>query len=104
MSVGKGEFVFLTGPSGAGKSTLLRLLLLEERPTEGDVIVGGRNLAPLTRDEGQAYRGTLCFVFQNFKLSATKTVFENVAFALRVLGQPIEQQRRRTYQVLKWVG
>jgi cell division transport system ATP-binding protein len=104
LTVDKGEFAFLTGPSGAGKSTLLRLLLLEERPSEGEVSVGGRNLSHLTRDEVQAYRRTVGFVFQDFKLIATKTVFENVSFALRVLGQPIEQQRRRTYQVLKWVG
>ena len=104
VTIEKGEFAFLTGPSGAGKSTLLRLLLLEERPSEGEIIVGGRNLSSLSRDEVQAYRRTVGFVFQDFKLIATKTVFENVSFALRVLGQPIEQQRRRTYQVLKWVG
>mgnify|MGYP006268564259 CR=1 FL=1 len=104
LTVEKGEFVFLTGPSGAGKSTLLRLLLLEERPTEGEVIVDGRNLATLTRDEIQAYRRTVGFVIQDFKLIPTKTVFENVSFVLRVLGEPVEQQRRRTYQVLKWVG
>jgi cell division transport system ATP-binding protein len=104
LKIEKGEFAFLTGPSGSGKSTLLRLLLLEERPTEGEIIVGGRNLSHLTRDEVQAYRRTVGFVFQDFKLIASKTIFDNVAFALRVLGQPIEQQRRRTYQVLKWVG
>jgi cell division transport system ATP-binding protein len=104
LTIDKGEFAFLTGPSGSGKSTLLRLLLLQERPSEGHVIVGGRNLSDLSRDEVQAYRRTVGFVFQDFKLIATKTVFENVSFALRVLGQPVEQQRRRTYQVLKWVG
>lgn len=104
LTIEKGEFVFLTGPSGAGKSTLLRLLLLQERPSEGDVIVGGRNLARLTRNEVQAYRRTVGFVFQDFKLIPAKSVFENVSFALRVLGMPVEQQRRRTYQVLKWVG
>jgi len=104
LTVDKGEFVFLTGPSGAGKSTLLRLLLLQEQPTEGEVMVGGRNLARLTRSEVQAYRRTVGFVFQDFKLITGKTVFENVSFALRVLGMPVEQQRRRTYQVLKWVG
>ena len=104
LTIDKGEFVFLTGPSGAGKSTLLRLLLLQERPTEGEVIVSGRNLSGLTRREVQAYRRTVGFVFQDFKLITTKTVFENVSFALRVLGMPVEQQRRRTYQVLKWVG
>ena len=104
LTIDKGEFVFLTGPSGAGKSTLLRLLLLQEQPTEGEVIVAGRNLSGLTRNEVQAYRRTVGFVFQDFKLIATKTIFENVSFALRVLGMPVEQQRRRTYQVLKWVG
>jgi cell division transport system ATP-binding protein len=104
LTVDKGEFAFLTGPSGAGKSTLLRLLLLEERPSEGDVIVGGRNLSHLTRDEIQAYRRTVGFVFQDFKLIPTKTIFENVAFVQRVLGRPVEEQRRSTYQVLKWVG
>ena len=104
LSVGKGEFVFLTGPSGAGKSTLLRLLLLQDKPTEGSAIVNGRNLARMSRREVQAYRRTVGFVFQDFKLVPTKTVFENVSFALRVLGTPVEQQRRRTYQVLKWVG
>ena len=104
LTIDKGEFVFLTGPSGAGKSTLLRLLLLQERPSEGDVIVGGRNLSRLTRNEVQAYRRTVGFVFQDFKLIPTKSVFENVSFALRVLGMPVEQQRRRTSQVLKWVG
>jgi cell division transport system ATP-binding protein len=104
LTVAKGEFVFLTGPSGAGKSTLLRLLLLQERPTEGAAIVNGRNLVRMSRREVQAYRRSVGFVFQDFKLIPGKTVFENVSFALRVLGAPIEQQRRRTYQVLKWVG
>jgi cell division transport system ATP-binding protein len=104
LTIEKGEFVFLTGPSGAGKSTLLRLLLLQDRPTEGEVSVAGRNLSLLTRNEVQAYRRTVGFVFQDFKLIPTKSVFENVAFAMRVLGIPVEHQRRRTYQVLKWVG
>jgi cell division transport system ATP-binding protein len=104
LTVERGEFVFLTGPSGAGKSTLLRVLLLQERPTEGVAIVNGRNLVRLSNREVQAYRRSVGFVFQDFKLVPNKTVFENVSFALRVLGTPIEQQRRRTYQVLKWVG
>jgi cell division transport system ATP-binding protein len=104
VKVDRGEFAFLTGPSGAGKSTFLRLLLLEERPSEGEVIVAGRNLSHLTRDEIQAYRRTVGFVFQDFKLIPTKTIFENVSFVQRVLGRPVEEQRRNTYQVLKWVG
>ena len=104
LKVDRGEFAFLTGPSGAGKSTLLRLLLLEESPSEGEVSVAGRNLSHLTRDEIQAYRRTVGFVFQDFKLIPTKTIFENVSFVQRVLGRPVEEQRRNTYQVLKWVG
>ena len=104
FSVAKGEFVFLTGPSGAGKSTLLRLLLRQEIPTDGSLQVGGRELASLNASEVQAYRRSLGVVFQDFKLIATKTVFDNVAFVMRVLGVPVEQQRRKTYQVLKWVG
>jgi cell division transport system ATP-binding protein len=104
MHIAKGEFVFLTGPSGAGKSTLLRLLLLQERPSEGTAVVNGRNIVRLSPGEVQAYRRSIGFVFQDFKLVPTKTVFENVSFVMRVLGLPVEQQRRRTYQVLKWVG
>ncbi len=104
FSVDKGEFVFLTGPSGAGKSTLLRLLLRQDIPTDGSLQVGGRELASLSSHEVQAYRRSLGVVFQDFKLIATKTVFDNVAFVMRVLGVPVEQQRRKTYQVLKWVG
>ena len=104
LKIEKGEFAFLTGPSGAGKSTLLRLLLLEERPTSGEIVVAGRTLSSMKGDEIQDYRRTVGFVFQDFKLIPAKTVFDNVSFVLRVLGQPIEQQRRRTYQVLKWVG
>jgi cell division transport system ATP-binding protein len=104
INVEKCEFAFITGPSGAGKSTLLRLLLLQEKPTDGQVIVGGRDLSGLSKAEIQDYRRTVGFVFQDFKLVANKTVFENVSYVLRVLGKPVEEQRRRTYQVLKWVG
>ena len=104
LQIDKGEFVFLTGPSGAGKSTLLRLLLCEERPTDGRLTVGGRNLDELRPREVQAFRRTVGFVFQDFKLIPSLTVLENVAFVLRVLGLSSVQQRRRTFQVLKWVG
>jgi cell division transport system ATP-binding protein len=104
LEVAKGEFVFLTGPSGAGKSTLLRLLLRQDVPTDGEIIVGGRNLAALTARQVQSYRRSLGFVFQDFKLLQGKTVLENVAFVPRVLGLAPAQQERRTFQVLKWVG
>jgi cell division transport system ATP-binding protein len=104
LRIDKGEFVFLTGPSGAGKSTLLRLLLRSDVPTTGKLIVGGRDLAQLTRRQVQAYRRSVGFVFQDFKLLPNKTVLENVAFVPRVLGMAAAQQERRTFQVLKWVG
>ena len=104
LRVDKGEFVFLTGPSGAGKSTLLRMLLRQDVPTEGELLVGGRNLATLTSRQVQAYRRSLGFVFQDFKLLQAKTVLENVSFVPRVLGMAAPQQQRRTFQVLKWVG
>ena len=104
LTVEKGEFVFLTGPSGAGKSTLLRLLLVQERPTEGELFVNGHDLTSLSRSNVQEYRRGIGFIFQDFKLIPTRTVFENVAFVLEVLGVPAGQQRRRAFQVLKWVG
>lgn len=104
LRIDKGEFVFLTGPSGAGKSTLLRLLLRQEVPSGGRLVVGGRELATLTPRQVQSYRRSLGFVFQDFKLLQSKTVLENVAFVPRVLGMPLAQQQRRTFQVLKWVG
>ena len=104
LTVAKGEFVFLTGPSGAGKSTLLRLLLMQERPTEGEVIVNGYSLSTLKRREVQEYRRGIGFIFQDFKLIPTRTVLENISFVSEVLGVPPAQQRRRAFQVLKWVG
>ena len=104
LTVGKSEFVFLTGPSGAGKSTFLRLLLLQERPSEGEVFVNGHNLAKLSRRDIQEYRRGIGFVFQDFKLFPSRTVLENVSFVPQVLGMPSSQQQRRAFQVLKWVG
>ncbi|HEY6613115.1 MAG TPA: cell division ATP-binding protein FtsE [Vicinamibacterales bacterium] len=104
LNVEKAEFVFLTGPSGAGKSTFLRLLLMQERPTEGEVFVNGHNLAMLSRREIQEYRRGIGFVFQDFKLIPSRTVLENVSFVPEVLGVPAANQRRRAFQVLKWVG
>jgi len=104
INVAKGEFVFLTGPSGAGKSTLLRLLLLQERPSEGEIFVNGHNLATLSRSDIQEYRRGIGFIFQDFKLIPSRTVLENVSFVPEVLGVPAAQQKRRAFQVLKWVG
>jgi cell division transport system ATP-binding protein len=104
LTVFKGEFVFLAGSSGAGKSTLLRLLLMQERPSEGELIVNGYNLAKLKRSEIQEYRRGIGFVSQDFKLVPSRTVLENISFVPEVQGVPLSQQRRRAFQVLKGVG
>jgi cell division transport system ATP-binding protein len=104
LTIDKGEFLFLTGPSGAGKSTFLRLLLREDLPSEGSLFVGGRNLQLMASGEVQAYRRSVGFVFQDFRLIPRFTVFQNVAFVMRVLGVPLAVQQRKTFQVLKWVG
>jgi cell division transport system ATP-binding protein len=104
ISVHKGEFVFLTGPSGAGKSTFLRMLLLQDRPSEGEIWVNGYHLEKLSRREIQEYRRGIGFVFQDFKLIPNRTVLENISFVPEVLGTPVALQRRRAFQVLKWVG
>ena len=104
LTIDKGEFLFLTGPSGAGKSTFLRLLLREELPNEGELRVMGKDLQTLKPSQVQAYRRTVGFVFQDFRLIPRFTVFQNVAFVMRVLGLPLATQQRKTFQVLKWVG
>ena len=104
LTIDKGEFVFLTGPSGAGKSTLLRLLLREDLPSEGELKVLGRDLKTLNRSQVQTFRRSVGFVFQDFRLIPRFSVFQNVAFVMRVLGLPVATQQRKTFQVLKWVG
>jgi len=102
--ISSGEFVFLTGPSGAGKSTLLRLLFLEEKPTEGQILVNGRNIGVLPDSQVPFLRRTMGVVFQDFKLIGRKTVFENISFVQNVLGLARAEQKRRAYHVLKRVG
>ena len=104
LTIAQGEFVFLTGPSGAGKSTFLRLLLMQDRPTSGELVVGGQNLGTLRPSEIQEYRRSVGFIFQDFKLIPTRTLLENVSFVPEVTGVSQSQQRRRAFQVLKWVG
>jgi cell division transport system ATP-binding protein len=104
LTIDKGEFLFLTGSSGAGKSTFLRLLLREDLPSEGELKVAGRDLSTLSGAQVQTYRRTVGFVFQDFRLVPRFTVFQNVAFVMRVLGIPVSIQQRKTFQVLKWVG
>jgi cell division transport system ATP-binding protein len=88
VDIDKGEFVFLVGSSGSGKSTFLRLLLKEEQPTSGSVFVAGKDLARLSHWKVPTLRRQIGCVFQDFRLLPNKTVFENVAFALEVIGKP----------------
>ncbi len=103
-SIERGEFVFLTGPSGAGKSTFLKLLFRDEPPSDGQILVNGRNIGVLPDSQVPYFRRTIGVVFQDFKLIARKTVFENISFVQNVLGLPRAEQKRRAYQVLKRVG
>ncbi|MGH9750101.1 MAG: cell division ATP-binding protein FtsE [Candidatus Polarisedimenticolia bacterium] len=104
LHVEKGEFIFLTGPSGAGKTTLLRMLFRDEVPTSGQVIVHNLSLTSLPSRRVPYLRRQIGVVFQDFKLLPRKTVFENVAFATKVIGLPPKEQRARTYQVLEMLG
>ena len=88
FDVAKGEFVFLVGPSGSGKSTLLRMMNRQERPEKGSVWVAGRNINEMPDSKVPHLRRNIGNIFQDYKLLANKTVFENVAFALEVIGRP----------------
>ena len=103
-SIQKGEFVFLVGPSGSGKSTLIRLLMREERPTDGEIWVAGRNIAELPDWKVPYLRRSVGTVFQDFKLLPNKTVAQNVAFALEVIGRPKGMVAQQVPKVLKLVG
>ena len=104
LEVGKGEFVFVVGPSGSGKSTLIRLVLKEEEPTTGDIFVAGKNIKKLTPWKVPYLRRNIGTVFQDFKLLPEKTVFDNVAFALDVIGKPRHVIQSRVPEALDLVG
>ena len=104
FDVNKGDFVFLVGPSGSGKSTLLRLMSREEVATEGDVWVAGRNVTELPPSRVPFLRRSLGNIFQDYKLLLNKTVFENVAFALEVIGKPRHVINEQVPFVLDLVG
>lgn len=104
LKIGKGEFVFLVGPSGAGKSTLVRLLYREEKPTRGQVLVNSKNLVRMREYEVPYLRRGIGVIFQDFKLLPNKTVAENVAFALEVLGISTREVQARTRIALELVG
>jgi cell division transport system ATP-binding protein len=104
LEIGKGEFVFVVGPSGSGKSTLIRLMLKEEEPTKGNIFVAGKNIGRLSSWKVPYLRRNIGTVFQDFKLLSDKTVAENVAFALTVIGKPKHVVDARVPEILELVG
>jgi cell division transport system ATP-binding protein len=104
LEAAKGEFVFLVGASGSGKSTFLRLVLKEEKATRGTVYVAGKDVARLSSWKVPQLRRTIGVVFQDFRLLPAKTVFENVAFALQVIGKPRHAIAHTVPEVLDLVG
>lgn len=104
LEIAKGEFVFLVGQSGSGKSTFLRLILREYRPTKGTLYVAGKNLSTLNQWKVPALRRQIGTVFQDFRLLPGKTVYENVAFALQVIGKPSRVIREVVPETLRLVG
>ncbi len=100
----KGEFIFLVGPSGSGKSTIMRLLLKELEPTSGKIIVGGREVGRLKRSKVPQLRRNIGCVFQDFKLLSNRSASENVAYALKVQGEPQRAIRAKVPEVLALVG
>ncbi|MEY3680076.1 MAG: cell division ATP-binding protein FtsE [Ilumatobacteraceae bacterium] len=104
FEIAKGEFVFLVGPSGSGKSTLLRLMNRQEVPEKGAVWVAGKNINDLPESKVPFLRRSMGNIFQDYKLLLNKTVFENVAFALEVIGRPRHVIRQQVPAVLELVG
>jgi cell division transport system ATP-binding protein len=102
--VEKGQFCFLTGSSGAGKTTLLRLIFREETPSEGQILVNGRNVAAVPKSKIPFLRRSIGVVFQDFRLIERKTVFENVAYLPRILGLDGARQKRMAFEALRRVG
>jgi cell division transport system ATP-binding protein len=104
VQVPKGQFAFITGASGAGKSTLLKLIIREEMPNSGQIIVNGRNIGIIPDHHIPILRRNMGFVFQDFKLLRRKTVYENVIFVLHVIGVSSRIQKKRAFEILKMVG
>ena len=104
IKINSGDFVFLVGASGAGKSTFIKMLLKEVDPTTGEIIVAGKELSKITRRQTPYYRRKIGMVFQDFRLIPTLNVYENVAFAMRVVEASPREIRKRVPEVLAKVG
>ncbi|MEJ2367831.1 MAG: cell division ATP-binding protein FtsE [Acidobacteriota bacterium] len=98
------QFCFVTGPSGAGKTTLLKLIIREERPSAGQILVNGRNLNTLSHRQLPYFRRRIGVVFQDFRLIPSRNIYENVALVLRLMGVPAKERKRRAFEALRWVG
>lgn len=104
VDIDKGDFVFVVGPSGAGKSTFIKLILREELPTSGRLVVNGRNVINMQPSEVPYLRRGLGIVFQDYRLLPNKTVYDNVAFAMQVIEAPRREMQKRVHNVLDLVG
>lgn len=104
LHINTGEFVFIVGDSGSGKSTLIKLLLKELDPTEGDIVVNGKSLNSIRRKQIPKFRRNIGVVFQDFRLLKDRNVYENIAFAQRVIATPTKKIKRRVPMMLSMVG
>jgi cell division transport system ATP-binding protein len=104
VSIGRGEFVFLVGPTGCGKSTCIRLLLKELEPSEGEVLIAGKPLSKIPRKRVPMLRRNVGTVFQDYKLLPNRTVYDNVAYSLEVIGEGRDEIRRKVPDILRLVG
>jgi cell division transport system ATP-binding protein len=104
LDIDRGEFAFITGPTGCGKSTLIKTLIREVVPVEGSVRIAGKDINEMPADRTPYLRRRIGTVFQDFKLLPNRTVYDNVAYALQVIGEPRSQIRRKTPEILRLVG
>jgi len=104
IRVGRGEFVFLVGPTGHGKSTCIRLLLKELEPSKGEILIAGRELSGIPRSKVPYLRRNIGVVFQDYKLLPNRTVYDNVAYSLQVIGETRQEIRRKVPDILRLVG
>ncbi len=104
MRIGRGEFVFLVGPTGCGKSTCIRLLMKELEPSKGEILIAGRELNGMPRSRVPYLRRNIGVVFQDYKLLPNRTIYDNVAYSLQVIGETRQEIRRKVPDILRLVG
>src|ERR671912_320986 len=104
MRIGRGEFVFLVGPTGCGKSTCIRMLMKEVEASSGDILIAGKKLNDMDRSKVPYLRRNIGTVFQDYKLLPNRTVYDNVAYALEVIGEPRDEIRRKVPDIIRLVG